>query len=529
MLFSGPRGVGKTSVARILAKSLNCESGPAKDPCNNCNICAQITAGSCVDVNEIDGASNRGIDEIRQLREEIRFQPVQCRFRIYIIDEVHMLTNEAFNALLKTLEEPPPHAYFIFATTEPRKIPETIHSRCQHYEFRRLSETDLSTHLDRIIKKEEMGIPRRATMLLAREARGSVRDSLSLLDQVAAFGARNYDEVCQALGVAGLAKVEELAYAILKSDIEEAVSIIDTVHHMGVDLERIAQDLLKFLRDLSLIKKVPQKNAATLTEYHVERIEDLKKTFSGVPFGTILHAMETLASGMDSIYRSPTPRISLEILLMKMCCLSDFVHIDKVIDRLERLLLLYESKEASGPDSEPRPSVADVPQRESQDKLKDYKPKPEKYDSEEDETIGPGEHDDSVERWRGFVDFVKKQSPGLGSALDACIKVEFGKTGEIDALCSNDFRGEMLLSRDRASQINNLASRFFKRPVNINFRLEKRPSFHQQEGDRAGNGHTKTNLRDELIQNTLVQEAINTFQARISNVTLYNRHNKKRS
>ncbi len=229
LLFSGPRGVGKTSVARILAKSLNCESGPAKDPCNSCTICEQITAGSCVDVNEIDGASNRGIDEIRQLREEIRFQPVQCRFRIYIIDEVHMLTNEAFNALLKTLEEPPAHAYFIFATTEPRKIPETIHSRCQHYEFRRLSETDLAAHLDRIVAKEGLGLPTEATQLLARQAQGSVRDSLSLLDQVAAFGAESYEDVCQALGVAGLATIEELADAIFASDVSKALSILNGV------------------------------------------------------------------------------------------------------------------------------------------------------------------------------------------------------------------------------------------------------------------------------------------------------------
>ena len=249
LLFSGSRGVGKTSVARILAKAVNCESGPAPDPCNKCGVCREITAGSSIDVQEIDGASNRGIDEIRQLRENIQFLPTRCRHRIYIIDEVHMLTKEAFNALLKTLEEPPSHVYFIFATTEPEKIPATIHSRCQHYEFRRLGTAELADHLGKIVQAEGMGLQQDATLLLAREAEGSVRDSLSLLDQVAAYGATSLKEVCEVLGIVGTQVLKELAVAILESDVAKAIRLIDDVYSFGGNIQKFTTDLVFFFQE----------------------------------------------------------------------------------------------------------------------------------------------------------------------------------------------------------------------------------------------------------------------------------------
>ena len=532
LLFSGPRGVGKTSVARILAKSLNCESGPAKDPCNRCTICEQITTGSCVDVNEIDGASNRGIDEIRQLREEIRFQPVQCRFRIYIIDEVHMLTNEAFNALLKTLEEPPPHAYFIFATTEPRKIPETIHSRCQHYEFRRLSETDLAAHLDRIVAKEGLGLPREATQLLARQAQGSVRDSLSLLDQVAAFGAESYEDVCQALGVAGLATIEELAAAILASDVSKALSILNRVYEMGIDLQHLARDLLGFLRDLAVIKKVGVKNAAALTSFSRERLEELGKGLAKVPFNTLLQAMDVLSSGMDELYRSLTPKTCLEILVMKICSLQEFVHIDKVLEGLERLLLLYEeadAKEAVTKEAIAQDATLKEPlNTEARPDGPSETPKSCAIKQQDDPDSYPEAETDPAKMWPEFIKFVQKQSPSLGSVLDACLEVKSTGNDQLEVICTADVRGEMLLGRERTSQINSLASRFFKRPVNISFRLKREEAAPLENGAGNGNSAKRPNPRDELIQNPLVQETINIFQARISNVTLFGRYKKNK-
>src|SRR5512135_1685968 len=186
-LFSGPRGVGKTTTARILAKALNCAEGPTPTPCGKCNSCVETAAGTSVDVIEIDGASNRGIEHIRELREAVKYAPVGGKNKVYVIDEVHMLTNEAFNALLKTLEEPPPQVIFIFATTEPQKIPATIHSRCQRYDFRRIVPEQICSRLEHICKQEKVAFEKAALMLIARKAEGSMRDALSLLDQACSY------------------------------------------------------------------------------------------------------------------------------------------------------------------------------------------------------------------------------------------------------------------------------------------------------------------------------------------------------
>jgi len=186
-IFSGPRGTGKTSVARILAKSINCKEGPTQTPCNQCGNCLEITGGSSLDVREIDGASNRGIDEIRELRENIRFSPTSSRYKMYIIDEVHMLTQPAFNALLKTLEEPPPHVVFVFATTEIYKVPATILSRCQHFDFKRISVRQIAGNLGHIAQEEGIGISDVALSWIAREGQGSLRDSQSIFDQVISY------------------------------------------------------------------------------------------------------------------------------------------------------------------------------------------------------------------------------------------------------------------------------------------------------------------------------------------------------
>ncbi len=523
LLFSGPRGVGKTSVARILSKALNCEKGPAPVPCNQCSICRQITSGHNVDVNEIDGASNRGIDEIRQLREDIRFQPAQCRFRIYIIDEVHMLTKEAFNALLKTLEEPPPHAYLFFATTEPRKIPATIHSRCQHFEFRRLPEERLADHLDHIVEKEGLGIPRKATLLLAREAEGSVRDSLSLLDQVAAFGAASYEEVCEALGLIGADTMEALALSILNGDVFAVLSTLDRIYRMGSDLPRLAGDLLKFFRDLAVLKKIKPGDAEALVDMDPKRLADLRDRFRDSSFHQVLQAMQILSSAMEEIYRSMDPRMTLEVVLMRLCTLKEFSGLDELLQKVEALLKVYqESGQAENiPSSRVLSQKAekishDKPDAVAPVRLETLKPAPAKEVSIKDS-------------WKEFVEKVKRQRPSVGSALETCSEFKVLDESSVEVFCRPDLPGEMLRDRENAGLINRLARDFFGRRVEIKFKSElqdrKAPGASPSRGAAAApKGKSR---HDQLVNNPLVQETLNLFQARISGVTLYNNRRYK--
>ncbi|HDL98482.1 MAG TPA: DNA polymerase III subunit gamma/tau, partial [Desulfobacteraceae bacterium] len=252
LIFSGVRGVGKTTLARIMAKALNCEQGPTATPCNQCRSCREIMSGVSVDLHEVDGASNRGIQEIREMKEQIRFMPTGSRFKIIIIDEVHMLTSEAFNALLKTIEEPPEHVYFMFATTEMHRVPVTILSRCQRYELKRVGSRDLTAHFSAIAASEKVEIEPAALNLIVREARGSVRDGLSLLDQIFSYcgDAVSADEVVDVLGLVSHRIIAGLASSLLAGDLAAALGQLDQVYTYGMDLKRFINDLLAWFRDL---------------------------------------------------------------------------------------------------------------------------------------------------------------------------------------------------------------------------------------------------------------------------------------
>ncbi len=313
-LFVGPRGVGKTSVARIFAKALNCEKGPTPFPCNVCNNCVKITKGISLDVLEIDGASNRGIDQIRELKERIKFSPVEGRYKIYIIDEVHMLTNEAFNALLKTLEEPPSHVIFVFATTDPQKLPATILSRCQRFDFKRLPSSLISEELRRILLTEEIGFEDSALPLISQAADGSMRDALSILEQVVAYTEGNitHDSVLEVLGIAGEETVFNILESIKRGEDSKIVKYIDEVTEKGVQIQVLYRDILKMLRDLMLFKVGGDKIIKDLSEDYMNRLRVLSELYTDIEVQIFL---DKFISYENQIKTTSIPRIVLEFLL----------------------------------------------------------------------------------------------------------------------------------------------------------------------------------------------------------------------
>ncbi len=332
-LFSGVRGVGKTTVARLLAKALNCVKGPTVASCNECDACKEIAASASLDVLEIDGASNNSVDDVRELRETVRYSPSRDRYRIFIIDEVHMLSNSAFNALLKTLEEPPPRVVFIFATTEYRKIPVTILSRCQHFEFKRIAQGEIAAHLGRVCASEGVTMSPYALGLIARLADGSLRDSQSTLDQVIAYsGSTVQDEdVRTILGVLDrdllLAFVEKVA----DRDSAGLLALIDQVLETGHDPGLFLNNLMEQVRDLLLLKIVsdPGKSLG-LAEDDLKALGALKERFSQED---LLRIMDAIAREETRIRYSPQPRYLLEALAVRLCHLT---HLEPLEDLLAR-------------------------------------------------------------------------------------------------------------------------------------------------------------------------------------------------
>ncbi len=330
-LFSGTRGVGKTTIARIFAKALNCKNAPTAEPCNECDSCRQITAGVAVDVIEIDGASNRGIDDARRLKEDIGYAPLEGRYKVFIIDEAHMLTKEAFNALLKTLEEPPPRATFIMATTEPHKFPATIISRCQHYTYKMLSEGELTAHLENILAQESIEYEPGALQIIAKRGAGSVRDSMSLLGQALAFdeGKLREEDVRTFLGLAGQEVFFQLMGAIHAKDLVAVGQLLRQVLDQGLDLGFFLRELTSCWRNMFLLRQAGKQALPLLGLSGDEAATWLEWASKFDP--AYIHACwQMTLDGQKRVMTSLEPAMALELLLLNIASLSDLIDLEKV-------------------------------------------------------------------------------------------------------------------------------------------------------------------------------------------------------
>jgi DNA polymerase-3 subunit gamma/tau len=360
-LFTGARGVGKTSTARILAKALNCAEGPTPSPCGKCDMCVGIASGDDVDVIEMDGASNRGIDEVRDIRGNVQYRPSRARFKIYIIDEVHMLTTQAFNALLKTLEEPPPHVKFIFATTDAQSVPITILSRCQRFDFAGIPISRIAEQLQAIVEREGLRADPEALELIARRAGGSMRDAQSLLDQLLAFANDKLtaDQVHHLLGTAGDDRVLSLAEAVMSRDAARALDHLAEACATGLQLGELVEQLIAYWRDLMVVHVAGKTEGLDLSlpsRHHGL----LRKHASALQIDAILAGLDVLSSAKSRMRFSPHSRTLVEMALVRLCRLTDLVSIPQLAAALSQMPRQQGSPPSAAPPPPPSLSAAAV-------------------------------------------------------------------------------------------------------------------------------------------------------------------------
>jgi DNA polymerase III subunit gamma/tau len=374
-LFSGARGVGKTTTARILAKALNCSKGdgPQAEPCGECASCLEIASGAALDVQEIDGATNNGVEQVRELRESARYSPARDRFKIWIIDEVHMLSTGAFNALLKTLEEPPPRVKFIFATTEYHKIPDTILSRCQQYDFRMIPAKELLAHLRQVADGEKIQVSDESLAKIARAAEGSARDALSLFDQVLSFSGDQVkdEDLAALLGLVDRELLLTASQSVLEGNSLILLDLVEKLSDYGADYKNFARELLLHFREILLAKLAPDSSSllAGIVPEERARLRPLAEAYSEED---LLRILDLLTKADDELRRAQDPRVTLELALLKMVQLRRLLPFAELVDRVERLAagspgppraarpVLVATGPASLPDSRP-PAVAPTP------------------------------------------------------------------------------------------------------------------------------------------------------------------------
>jgi DNA polymerase-3 subunit gamma/tau len=512
-LFSGPRGVGKTSSARILAKALNCAEGPTPVPCGRCSSCTAIADGSSVDVIEIDGASNNSVDDIRDLRDRVKYAPSSGRYKVYIIDEVHMLSGSAFNALLKTLEEPPGHVIFVLATTEMKKIPATVVSRCQHMPFRRIPTSVIKARLAQIAGAEGIGISSQAMGLVARAAEGSMRDSLTILDQLSSFSTDiSEDDVKSLLGIADFGMLAKVARAVVGGDREGVLSAIEVLSEQGADIRSFAKELVRFFRDLLVASIMRQPD--DLLDMGGDEMTVVRDIISETSEDQLSLMLSEVVRAEADVRQSSSPRVALEMALIRTSFLSGMRPITEVIERIAR-------QGGGRPQTRPEPqrTTSGASVRESkpaqpapEEKAVESIPEPEAAadpDPGAPPVPGPAATGSEVQAEENIAEVwettVKRLPPPLASKLSQA-KIEFAKD-EISVVLHG---GQALFHEsigENLKAIERIVSEEAGRAVGVKLVTSGKK------------GVKKKDVKAQVMEAPLIKEALELFEGRIVDVT----------
>jgi len=510
-LFAGIRGVGKTSAARILARALNCLNGPAPEPCGTCESCTSIKDGTAVDVVEIDGASHNSVDDVRSLRETVPYRPVIGRYKIYIIDEVHMLSTSAFNAILKTLEEPPPHVKFIFATTEPQKIPATILSRCQRYDFHRISIADIVGQLELIVREEKFETDVQTLTLLAREADGSMRDALSLLDQIMAALKAPVKEkdAARFLGVVSSRVLYDFSRALLEHDPASCISLIEGVDREGYDLVTFSRHFLEHLRNL-VVAGLGKSGVKSL-DLPKSEVSELVKQASSTESEDLHRYFRHFSHTCEDVARSSFPRLILEMSLVRMAHFRNLVPASELVARIESMLSSSTITKGHGGSGNPGPSSSGEKTQQSGRKKKSG---PGKGSSR----VKASGEADSLEMWKDLLEDLRKTQPLLASALEHCAPLKVGAEEVRLGFAEDGFALKRVSADENLGKLQAFLDNYFSNQVNLVIEASdvKPPTLHDEQSRKLEEEKDKS--RREAVQSPLVQKALREFGGTVKKI-----------